>query len=435
MIIAGTIIVFAAAAARLYSKRNILSLASAYIISVYLISFLCAGLMMLVEGRELATVPTAFFLIVLFLSIFPLISVKLFNEKNCPIPQWDPALTPYAWILAALGCFASISNLPSAIDVVFSGQLAQVRESVYEIGGDLSIISTLASGVWPMCLILFLYAQICRRPLLLIICLGVGSISGAVLLLAVAGRSGVVYLSFSFLYVIILFRPLFLVYKKTLYRKLIILSLYTLIGMMVFSFFLAFERGIGSNGSFSVVSDNIIVNTIYSLVIYAGSSILNFQDFWYIYDDFDSNLMGRRTFPVICGALRRLNILDDFSAVDILTVYKPFYDAHNLEHAVFCGFQRELMADFGRFGTLLVSSIWAAVGWIFRKRYEEKIDLLSVTAMTLFGLMPLLGVFFLSYGEINGNVSLLIIIATLVYLKVIQKTNAESRMNSQENPS
>ena len=431
MTIISALIIFAVTTVWLYRKRNTLSLSSAFLFAVYTLSLLCAVTMIIIEEWKVNNDAAAFFLLILVLFLVPTVSVKPISAAGCPSPTWKGPLTHYSWIVGLIGCFATVSNVRSAVRLLLSGQLGEVRKAVYNgsaaDGLNLSISSLLASGIWPVCLVLLVYALICRRPTSLIACLGIGSSSGALVILAVAGRSGVVYFGLLSVYVMVLFRPILLVYRRDLLALSRYLALFGISAIALFALYIAVVRGIGASGTFSVVSNNSFLNSLYSLVIYGGSSILNFQDFWLVYDDFGMDLMGRRTFPVFCGLLRRVNLIDAYSAEAMLTVYKPFYDAYNLEHAVFCGFQRELMMDFGRIGTFVGSVIWAIVGWMFRKRYERRVDLFSVTAMVFFGSVPLLGVFFLSYGELQGNISLLGMAGTIAFLGIMQEDSSHTR--------
>jgi hypothetical protein len=431
MIIISALIFFTVTTVWLYRKRNTLSLSAAFLFAVYTLSLLCAAAMMIIEEWKVNNDAAAYFMLILILFLVPTISVKPISAAGCPSPTWMDPLTPYAWIVGLTGCFSAASNVRSVVWLFSSGQLSEVRKALYDspasVGVDISISSQLASGIWQVCLVLLVYALICRRSLPLIACLGIGSSSGALVTLAVAGRSGVVYLGMLLIYILVLFRPILLGYRKDLLILARYLALFGISSITLLTLYIAVSRGIGASGTLSVVSNNPFLNSLYSLVIYGGASILNFQDFWFVYDDFGMDLMGKRSFPVFCGILRRLNLIYEYSAERMLTVYKPFYDAYNLEHAVFCGFQRELMMDFGRIGTLVGSIIWAIVGWMFRKRYERRVDLFSVTAMVFFGSVPLLGVFFLSYGELQGNISLLGMVGTIAILGIMQKTNSHTR--------
>jgi hypothetical protein len=430
MIVVFAFVLFTAAVAWLFFKNEGLGIPGIYLFGLYAVSLLCSCIVIGVQDWATTFGPTAFFLAVILLFVSPLASTKPVTRANCPAPEWHPFLTGYSWIMALVACVGTLTTIRSVFRLLMSGQLADVRNAMYQgngnAGTEMTLTALLASGLWPVCLCLFFFALLTRRPLPLVAALGAGSVSGVFVMLALAGRSGMVYFGLLSGFLIALCWPLIVRYRPNLRFQIRVAGVVGLAGLALMTFYIALARGIGGSGTFSVVSNNSTLNSLYSLVLYGGSSILNFQDFWIIYDDFDLNLMGKRSFPVFCGVLRRLGFIDDFSAVDMLTIYKPFYDAYNLEHAVFCGFQRELMMDFGRLGTLAGSAVWALLGWLVRRRYEQRLDFFSIMAMAFFGSVPLLGIFFLSYGENQGNISLVAMVGTIGFLRLVQKVPAKS---------
>ena len=417
MIIFVAFVAFAATAARLHRGKGVLAKSGAYLFGFYAVSFLCACVVALVEGQQASTVPTLYFLAVILCFTAPLISTKGASMANCPPPEWHPFLTPLSWMVSCIGSYATATVLPSAVRMLLGGGIGETRNSVYV--GDIAaysgvtLLSQLASGVWPVCLVLLVLAVLSRRPAVLLVALALGSISGTVVILACAGRSGFVYLGLLAGLLTALTWPTIIRHRPNLRRRLLVGAAVCGVFTSLAAFSFAKIRGIGSDGALASVSNDTTVNAVYSIVLYGGSAVLNFQDFWYIQDEFGTNLMGQRSFPVFYGVLERLGFVDDYSALDIMTIYKPIYDANNLEHAVFCGFQRELVADFGKLGTMVGSVAWAALGWLARRRYEKRIDPFSIFTMAFFGSVPLLGIFFLSYGELAGNVSLSAMLACI----------------------
>ena len=437
MIILIAFLVFTVSTLWLRSRNKGLGGAGVIVFSAYSLSFFFASVMVLVEGRESTWEATVFFLTVLLLFILPLVSLKPVKVDNCPPPEWTPLHSIFGWCLALVGCYATLTTAPSAIRLLFSGQLGAVREAVYtglEAGTtELDYKSMLASGVWPAALSCFVFAMIARRPIPLLCALGVGSMPGATAMMVVAGRSGIVYLAMQATVVVMLAWPVILKYRPEL-RRPIIMTVVVGGGLTLFlTIYVAIARGIGGSGTFSVVSNSDVFNALYSIVIYVGSAIVNFQDFWFIHDDFNDILMGQRCFPVIAGILKRLGLMADFNAADIGTIYKPYYDAYNLEHAVFNGFQRELVMDFGRWGTLAGSAVWAAIVVVARRRYERRLDWFSLASMSFFASVPLLGIFFMSYGELQGNISLAAMLGSMGFFWVTGK-NSRSSKKAQSSP-
>lgn len=431
-------VAFAATAAWLHWKKGALAKSGAYLMGAYATSLLCACVVARVEGRQTSTGPTLYFLAIILFFIAPLVSTKAASQANCPPPEWQSFLTPLSWTMACIGSYATATILPSAVRTLLSGRIAEDRQAMYlGYGTDfagVALSSQLASGVWPACLVLLVLAILNRRPAVLLIALAFGSISGSVQTLAVAGRAGIVYLFLFLGLLTTLVWPTIVRHRPLLRRKMAVGMGLGCAALAVVTFYLAVMRGFGSNSAMAAVSNNPVVNAAYSLVLYLGSAILNFEDFWYIHDDFGLDLGGQRSFPVFYGILERLGIVDDYSAVDIMVIYKPIYDAHQLEQAVFCGFQRELVSDFGKWGALVGSAAWAALGWLVRRRYEERIDSLSCLTMAFFGSVPLLGIFFLSYGETSGNVSLLAMSACIGLLWLTRGKARRTHLERPANP-
>jgi oligosaccharide repeat unit polymerase len=382
-------------------------------VAAYLFSAANMLVLMIVEPKPLYLIPTAYFVAVLLLFLLPHISGKrLTVEAQQPI-IWTPVYTIYSVAIALPGYYSMMYSVPSAIRNLRGGIEAS-RSLVYAgqgISGG-SMLSLLSVGFWPVALTFFVYAFLARRSWVLLLFLGVGSLSGAVYGVAALGRSGFVYWA---LFLSILLALTWPMMKVRLGKNITLVKIgVAVLAILTFGFVmaLAYGRSLGSNIKFEGLNSRF-GQSLYSIAVYNGTSLMNFQDFWSLFDDFGRLLYGQRIFPVYCGILERMNIIRDYDAAEMNLIYKPVYDAFNLEHAVFTGFQRELMMDFGRWGTVCLGVAYAVCSRFVRIRYEKRFSFAGLLLSAFLISIPVLGIFFFSYGELWANISIFVILLTV----------------------
>jgi oligosaccharide repeat unit polymerase len=383
-------------------------------VGAYVFSAANMLVLMLFEPKILYPIPTAYFILVLLLFLLPHLSGKRLGlEGNQPI-VWTPFYTLYAVLVALPGYYSMMYSIPSALRNLRGGIEAS-RLMVYSgqgISGG-NMLSLLLVGFWPVALTFFVYAFLARRSWVLLVFLGVGSLSGAAYGISALGRSGFVYWALFLSILLALSWPMMKVRlgKNVAFVKVggVVLAILTFAFVMA----LAYGRSLGSNITFEGLNSRI-GQSLYSIAVYNGTSLMNFQDFWSLFDDFGRLLYGQRIFPVYCGILERLGIIGDYEAAEMNLIYKPVYDAFNLEHAVFTGFQRELMMDFGRVGTVVIGIIYAFCSWWARIRRERNFSFAGLLLGAFLISIPVLGIFFFSYGELWANISILVILGTVV---------------------
>lgn len=396
---------------------------------VYLFSASCMLVIVSALQSVLSLESTAYFLFILLLFILPHISTKKLESKTAPQFDWSKKYTYYSFFVAAPCVYALLSFLPLAVSKLGSDSIEGARMMVYsgQTDSNISMLALLCVGFWPVALTLFVYAYLAGQKRWLVSMLGIGSFAGAVYGIASLGRSGVVYW---ILFLCIILSHTWRFVKVRVGSNLKFLKVASVLGVtlsLVFLFGIAYARNLGAGSSANGINSRF-GQVIYSLADYTGQGLVNFQDFWFFYDDFGELLYGQRNFPLYCGIAERLGLMGYYSAAETNIIYKHVYDAYNLEQAVFCGFQRELMMDFGRVGTALLGGAYFLISRASRRRLEKRLTMSNLMLTSFLMSIPVLGVFFFSYGELWANISIAAILVTVVFFKfsVPRKDGADS---------
>jgi len=394
----------------LYALKNNrgLGFAGVVVIGVYLISTVAAMVLIFLDDVKLMPVPTLYFAGILMLFMLPHISSNRIQEQASAASPWTSLHSFFAFTVM-VPCYYSIAySLPAAVRNL-NGSIETTRILVYsgENIGTGNLNTTLASGFWPLSLGFAVYAALARRSIILIACLTFASTAGAISGLASLGRSGMVYWILYLLIWLALTWPMIKLRmgKKIRYLKSGVVTAVLLVAVGVV--FLAYRRNLGSgNMDKGEGLNSRAEQVVYSLSSYTGQSLLNFQDFWLINDDFGRNLCGQKSFPIYFGLMERLGIVDDYDAKAINIIYKAVYDESHLEHAVFNGFQRELVMDFGKVGTMLVGILYFFVSSFAKRRYESRFSFSRVLFSSFLISVPVFGIFFFAYGDFWGNIAM-----------------------------
>lgn len=380
-----------------------------FLVCLYLISAVGSVLLYVIEGGRGGWLPLVYFCAVMLVFLVPHVFPRVPAIRR-PVCRYSRMVDCYAWGVLLL-CFYSLSDtVPSFIRNLKVGILT-VREEVYAgqgRGGD--FYAHLATGFWPIALLLFFFFVATQRSKVMISMLFVASLAGPFLGLASAGRNGIVYWMLLFPIICSLCWPFISGFYTRVqwWRFRLVLALMAFAaGCGVFS--IAYARGLGGDQA-----GGRFVSAGYSLIQYIGQNAINFQEFWEVNDEYGEVLLGRRSFPVFCDSLEHFGVIGEYDAKEYVMAYKSLYDARDLNYAVFNGFIGELIMDFGRVAVLVFSLLYCIALFRVRVWYARTMSFSAITLYTFFISIPLWGVFFLSYGEMEGNVMLVAFVSAAI---------------------
>jgi len=258
------------------------------------------------------------------------------------------------------------------------------------------ILISFGKETYFVCIIFFFIGRIRKYNYILTSLLLISSFSKVIFHLSQAGRTGFVFWVFSFLMCIILFKKQLKVPELKNYIKIL------------FSLFLFFAF-IFVNITIQRFSDGYLnqneASAFTSVLDYYGQGIVHFDEFLRL--KIDKFFYGFHIFPLV---LRLLTIID-LNPFELSNIYATIRSFDESNWYYFSSFIRELIYNFGVYGTIIISIIYSVcLKKIFQKQTKRTLgnSLLIFYAFVI----PFFGLFSLSICSLEENAILFILLIT-----------------------
>lgn len=289
---------------------------------------------------------------------------------------------------------------------VFNSDLSILRDQIFMDGGfyESSIFSKIAvfgAYLSPITLFLYFYSLTVDENYKLRILLFLSSTSFIFYALNVGGRDGIVIWLITYFALLCLFYPLLEREIIKNQKKLILIAIAILLPI----FLLISSARFGSDTSVDADSNE---DVLYSILEYIGEQPFELSDRIEQLEIIDYNGEPRSIYPLL------LNIRDAFFGIDNDSDIRNRFDLRSnsidlgLKTQRFVYYIGDLLTELGMLGLIIVTSVIYFICRINLKITNNSISISNLLISFTWYMIIIVGVFYFYYGQLVGNVFLLI---------------------------